>query len=202
MISRLEGILFEKRPTVVGVDVAGVGYEVNIPLSTFTVLPDDGDAISLHIHTQVRDDAIQLFGFATKLEFRAFILLIRANRVGPKLAQTVLSGIEASELLACLANGDAHALSKVPGIGQKTANRLIVELKERASEQLGDQKESDRFHLKGEEESARDQLLSALTNLQVPKAQAERLVEEVVIDCGVGASIETLVRTALPRLAR
>jgi Holliday junction DNA helicase RuvA len=80
MISRLEGILFEKRPTVIGVDVGGVGYEVNIPLSTFTALPEQGDLLSLHIHTQVRDDAIQLYGFSSIAEVRAFQLLIRANR--------------------------------------------------------------------------------------------------------------------------
>lgn len=202
MISRLEGILFEKRPTVIGVDVGGVGYEVNIPLSTFTALPEQGDLLSLHIHTQVRDDAIQLYGFSSIAEVRAFQLLIRANRVGPRLAQTVLSGIGAKELLTRLADGDAQALSRVPGIGQKTANRLIAELRERAYELLGDQNQDDKSRAEDSQESPRNQLLSALTNLQVPKSQAETLVDQVVSDCGIDAPIETLVKTALPRLAR
>mgnify|MGYP001213835830 CR=1 FL=1 len=202
MISRLEGILFEKRPTVIGVDVGGVGYEVNIPLSTFTALPERGDLVSLHIHTQVRDDAIQLYGFSSIAEVRAFQLLIRANRVGPRLAQTVLSGIGAKELLTRLADGDAQALSRVPGIGQKTANRLIAELRERAYELLGDQSRDDMSRSEGSEESPRTQLLSALTNLQVPKSQAKTLVDQVVSECGIDAPIEILVRTALQRLAR
>jgi len=202
MISRLEGALFDKRPTAVGIDVAGVGYQVHIPLSTFTALPDEGKIVALQIHTQVRDDAIQLYGFASRREFQAFSLLLRANRVGPKLAQTVLSGIEAEALFRALAGGDATSLSKVPGIGAKTASRLVVELKDRAAELLGEAV-SEPGAASGEMEgSARDQLLSALANLQVPKGQAERLVEEVVTDCGPDASIETLVRTALPRLAR
>ena len=122
--------------------------------------------------------------------------------MGPRLAQTVLSGIGAKELLTRLADGDAQALSRVPGIGQKTANRLIAELRERAYELLGDQDQDDKSRAEDSQESPRTQLLSALTNLQVPKSQAETLVDQVVSDCGIDAPIETLVKTALPRLAR
>ncbi len=203
MIARLEGTLIEKRPTEVVLDVAGVGYAVLVPLSTFAELPDEGKQVALRIHTQVRDDTLCLYGFASVWEYDAFHLLRQANRVGPKLAQTILSGIDARALLAALASGDKAALAKVPGIGAKTASRLALELGEKASAILGAGHEPGAPEAAPERlTDAEEQLLSALSNLQVPKSQAEKVVAEVTRECGADASIETLVRSALPRLAR
>jgi Holliday junction DNA helicase RuvA len=121
VIARVEGTLREKTPTRVVVDVHGVGYELLVPLSTFTALPDEGKTVALRVHTAVREDAIQLFGFATALERAAFELLLKASRVGPRLAQNVLSGIAADVLLDAIRRGDVAALRGVPGVGTKTA---------------------------------------------------------------------------------
>ncbi len=131
MIARLEGVLIELAPTRVVIDVQGVGYEVLIPLSTFTELPDLGKVVALHVHTHARENALQLFGFLTLAERASFELLLRANRVGPKLAQTVVSGIAPAELLAAIRGGKASVLLAVPGIGAKMAERILVELRDR-----------------------------------------------------------------------
>ena len=125
MIARVEGLLREKGPTRVVVDVAGVGYELLIPLSTFSELPDEGKTVALVVHTHMRDSAIQLFGFGTERERTAFELLLRASRVGPKLAQTILSGISPSDLLAAIRSGDVSALRSVPGVGAKRKRALL-----------------------------------------------------------------------------
>jgi Holliday junction DNA helicase RuvA len=134
VIARLAGVLLERSPTRVVIDVGGVGYEALIPLSTFARLPDEGKTVALRIHTHVREDALQLFGFATELERAAFVLLLHASRVGPKLAQTVLSGIEASALVRAIERGDVATLRSVPGVGAKLAERIIVELRDRVAE--------------------------------------------------------------------
>ena len=134
MIARLEGILRELGPTRIVVDVGGVGYELNVPLSTFTALPDEGKVVALYVHTHAREGAIQLFGFTTRAERAAFELLLRASRVGPKLAQTILSGISPTELLAAIRTGNVNALRAAPGVGTKTAERILVELRDRVHE--------------------------------------------------------------------
>ena len=207
MIARLEGVLREKQPTRVVIDVGGVGYEALIPLSTFARLPDEGKTVALRIHTQLRDDALQLFGFATETERAAFGLLLHANRVGPKLAQTILSGIEAEELVAAIRAENVAALRSVPGIGAKTAERIVVELRERAGDlalagEAAPAGPAAAAGGRGSEEGAREQLLSALLNLQVGRGQAERVVERVIGECGEEAPIEELVRAALRSLAR
>ena len=137
MIARVEGTLRERTPVRVVIDVQGVGYEVHIPLSTFTALPDEGKTVALHTHTVAREDALLLYGFATLYEKEVFQLLLRANRVGPKLAQTILSGIEPASLVAALRDGEVTALKRVPGVGAKTAERMVVELRDRAQELTG-----------------------------------------------------------------
>ena len=120
MIAWLEGQLREKAPTRIVLDVQGVGYELLVPLATFEALPDVGKRVSLLVHTAVREDAIQLFGFATALEKSLFHLLLKANRVGPKLAQSILSGMEPHRLLRLLREADAKGLKKAPGVGPKS----------------------------------------------------------------------------------
>ena len=206
MIARLEGVLLEKAPTRVLVGVNGVGYEALIPLSTFTRLPDEGKTVALRIHTHVREDAFQLYGFSTQVERAAFELLLHASRIGPRLAQTILSGIEAGALVAAIRDGDAAALQAVPGIGAKTAERIVVELRDRAEDLAGMTGEFPKKSGPGPQSSSkhetRHQLVSALVNLQTPKAKAERVSAEVIEELGESAAIEDLVRAALRRLAR
>ena len=202
MIAWVEGTLREKAPVRVVVDVGGVGYELHVPLSTSAVLPDTGKTVALHVHLVAREDALLLYGFATAYEKEVFGLLLRANRVGPKLAQTILSGMPPERLVAALRDGEVAAMTGIPGVGAKTAERMVVELRERATE-LGSRvavaagasaaDESGELHA---------QLLSALVNLGYPRSQADRVVALAVDEAGEGATIESLIRVALRSLAR
>jgi len=204
VIARLEGVLREQTPTRVIVDVGGVGYAVQIPLSTFTELPDEGRSLALHVHTHVSEGAIQLFGFATRAELVAFELLLRASRVGPRLAQTVLSGITPAGLLEAIRGGRVATLRAVPGVGSKLAERILLELRDRVDELAlavaGAAPAGT--PLVASEEAAREQTLSALLNLGYPKAQAERVVDEAATEAGDAPTLESLVRASLKRLAR
>ena len=213
MIARLEGVLIELAPTRLVIDVQGVGYEVLIPLSTFTELPDLGKVVALHVHTNARENALQLFGFLTLPERAAFELLIHANRVGPKLAQTIVSGIAPAELLAAIRGGNASVLRAVPGIGAKMAERILVELRDRGDElaaALSSARSANGLEGSGSPNSddmsapirVRDQTLSALLNLGYPRAHAERVLDEACEDTGPEATLEDLVRSALKRLAK
>ena len=206
MIARLEGVLLEKAPTRVLLGVNGVGYEALIPLSTFTRLPDEGETVVLRIHTHVREDAFQLYGFFTQREREAFEMVLHASRIGPKLAQTILSGIEAGALVDAIREGDTAALRAVPGIGAKTAERMLVELRDRAEDLAGVSADfpagRDRDPEPEVRSEARQQLVSALRNLQIPKAKAEGVSDEVLEELGDAAPIEELVRAALRRLAK
>lgn len=130
MIGRLQGKLLSKQPPLVLIDVQGVGYEVEAPMSTFYVLPEVGDEVVLVTHLAVREDAHTLYGFASENERRMFRALIKVNGVGAKLALTILSGMTADEFTACVQAEDAAALTRLPGVGKKTAERLIVEMRD------------------------------------------------------------------------
>ncbi|MEW5786579.1 MAG: Holliday junction branch migration protein RuvA [Pseudomonadota bacterium] len=136
MIGRITGTLLEKHPPLVLVEAAGVGYEVDVPMSSFCNLPATGERVSLHTHFVVREDAQQLFGFLTLKEREAFRALIRISGVGPKLALAVLSGLSVDDLASCVAMQDAGRLTRVPGIGKKTAERLLLELKGKLADAL------------------------------------------------------------------
>ncbi|MDP2834676.1 MAG: Holliday junction branch migration protein RuvA [Pseudomonadota bacterium] len=136
MIGRLAGTLLEKQPPQIVVDVAGVGYEVDVPMSSFYNLPATGEKVSLFTHFVVREDVQQLFGFLTQKERAAFRELIRISGVGPKLALSVLSGLSVDDLASCIVLQDAGRLTKVPGIGKKTAERLLLELKGKLADAL------------------------------------------------------------------
>ena len=203
MIARLEGLLLEQHPTRVVIDVGGVGYDVHIPLSTFTELPDPGKRVALHIHTHAKEGSLQLFGFASRAERAAFELLLRASRVGPRLAQTVVSGITPRALLDAIRSGDVAALRSVPGIGSKLAERILVELRDRAAElaaAIGDASPPALGPDGGD--AAREETLSALLNLGYPRADAERVLAQAAEEAGSGATLETLVRVSLRRLSR
>ena len=203
MIARLEGLLVEQQPTRVVLDVGGVGYEVLIPLSTFTELPDLGKTVRLEIHTHTTDGAISLFGFRSPAERVAFQLLLRANRVGPKLAQTILSGVSPGELLDAVREARVAVLRAVPGVGTKVAERILLELRDRIDELaavVGARPERGRPA--DPEASARGETLSALLNLGYPRAEAEKVVSQAEEEAGSEATLETLVRACLKRLVR
>ncbi|MCP5044625.1 MAG: Holliday junction branch migration protein RuvA [bacterium] len=207
MISWLEGTLRDKRPDRVVVDVNGVGYELLISLSTFGQLPDTGKTIAIYARTVAREDALLLYGFATLEEREIFELLLKANRIGPRLAQTILSGIEPEQVATGLRDGDVKLLSSAPGVGKKMAERMVVELQERAAELVAATPTAAGVPPRvdaGEagDRETREQALSALVNLGYPKTQAERVVEAAAAEAGTGASIEALIRHALRRLAR
>jgi Holliday junction DNA helicase RuvA len=186
------------------IDVGGVGYEALIPLSTFSRLPDEGKTVALRIHTHVREDALLLFGFATELERAAFGLLLHASRVGPKLAQAILSGIDAATLVRAIQRGDVATLRSAPGVGAKLAERIVVELRDRVGELVGIDADAEArpAPARAVDDARRGELVSALVNLQTPRPKAERVAEDVVGGCSAETPIEELVRAALQRLSR
>ena len=207
MIAYLAGVLREKTPSRVVVDVAGVGYEVFVPLSTFTELPDDGKTVALRVHTHVRDDAIILYGFHSARERSAFELLIRTSGIGPKLALGILSGMEPDRLLGAIATGDLEALRRVPGVGLKTAERIVVELRERAAQLVLESSEGAterraRAAAAEPQNELQQQAVSALLNLGYTRPQAQRVVEEAASEVGSELGLESLLRSALRRLSR
>jgi Holliday junction DNA helicase RuvA len=203
VIARLEGLLRDVGPTRVIVDVMGVGYEVNIPLSTFTELPDEGKTVVLRIHTHARDGSIQLFGFLTEAERAAFALLLRANRVGPRLAQTVLSGISPPELLEAIQAGNVAVLRAAPGIGTKMAERILVELRDRAGELAATLASQGELQASmSPSTTSLDHAMSALLNLGYTKQQAERALQGAVEEEGDDATLENLVRGSLRMLVK
>ena len=204
MIAWLEGNLREKSPTRIVIDVQGVGYELLVPLSTFDTLPDLGKTVSLLVHTAVREDAIQLFGFASSLEKELFHLLLKANRVGPKLAQSILSGMEPTRLLRLLREADAKGLRKAPGVGPKLAERIGIELRDEAEKlagRLGAEDSSGGAASLSAIEPG-EELLSALVNLGYPTSQADRVVDAALAEAPPESSLEELIRVALRRLSR
>jgi Holliday junction DNA helicase RuvA len=200
MISHLRGRLLEKHPNRVTIDVQGVGYDAHVPLSTFYGLPEPGGEVSLRVHTHVREDALLLYGFATRLELQLFERLIGVSGIGPKLALAVLSGIEPNDLIAAIRHGDIARLTGIPGIGKKTAERIGLELKDK----LAGFVPSEPAHASGAAsagESMRTDVLSALINLGYHRPLAERAVD-AAMKSNSPASFEQTLKLALRELAR
>ena len=193
MIARLSGTVLEKHPNRVVVDVGGVGYDVQVPLSTFYGLGEAGAAVTLRVHTHVREEVIALFGFATPLEQDLFERLISISGIGPKLALAVLSGIDPGELVRAIRTQDVARLTRIPGIGKKTAERIGLELKDRMPPAAGTGAEAKDVEPGG---GLRDDLLSALANLGYQRAAAEKAVDAVVKKAP-GASFEQALRDVL-----
>ena len=198
MIAFLRGRVLEKHPNRIVVDVNGVGYELYVPLSTYYDVGDAGAEISLRVHTHVREDALQLFGFLTSLEQLLFERLIGISGIGPKLAIAVLSGIDSRELVASVQRADVARLTRIPGIGKKTAERIVLELKDRlrdiapAEESAEQQPSVDQL---------RDDLVSALENLGYHRPVAEKAVDAVRARNGA-AAFEDALKGALRELMR
>lgn len=198
MIAQIRGQLIEKRPGAVIVETQGIGYQVFVSLSTFYDLPEASQSVHLHTYTHVREDVLQLFGFSTFLEKEIFQILIGVSGIGPKLALNILSGIAPTELVASLQAEDVARLTAIPGVGRKTAERLIFDLKEKIG------KIAVRGESPKEEKKKKDQLVddvvSALVNLGYRKNQAEAVVEEVWRQ-RPGVSLEEVLKESLRALA-
>jgi holliday junction DNA helicase RuvA len=194
MIALLRGVLLEKHPNQVIVETGGVGYDVTIPVSTFTHLPDPGAEVRLRIYTHVREDALALFGFFTQDEKTLFEKLIGVSGIGPKLAITILSGLAAPDLIQAIRRGAVDRLVRIPGIGKKTAERLVLELRDKLPAATGEEAEPAAATL-----SAIDQdVLSALLNLGCARPQAEAAVRKAKAAVGGAAGdFEPLFRKAL-----
>jgi Holliday junction DNA helicase RuvA len=195
VIGHLQGTVLRSSPERVLVDVQGVGYEVHIPLSTYYEIEraGPGGAVRLFIHTHLREDGIALFGFWSEREKLLFEKLIAVSGIGPRLARVVLSGMAADDLLAALAAGDLGRLTTIPGIGRKTAERMVLELREKVRELAAE--------LPGREAGADGDVVSALVNLGYKPAQAERAVADARRDRPT-APFQDLLRASLNRLSR
>lgn len=200
MIAFLRGRVLAKGPGRVAVDVQGVGYDVHVPLSTFYDIGENGSEVALRIHTHVREDTLQLYGFLTELEQQLFELLIAISGIGPKIAIAALSGIEPRELVAAVQRADVVRLTRVPGVGRKTAERLVLELKDRvgalavpAADAQGSAPPEDRL---------RADLVSALQNLGYHRPLAEKAINTILAAQAEPPSFEDALRAALRELMR
>jgi Holliday junction DNA helicase RuvA len=199
VIAHLRGRILEKQPTRVIVEAGGVGYDVAVPLSTFYGLGEPGAEVALRVHTHVREDALALYGFATALELDLFDRLISISGIGPKLALAVLSGIEPPDLVGAIERGDLARLTAIPGVGKKTSERIVLELKDRlprarATEAAGDAPPAAA--------SVRDDLLSALVNLGYHRPLAEKAVDASLKAIGRDAGFENTLKQALREVAK
>jgi Holliday junction DNA helicase RuvA len=204
MIAHLAGTLLHKQPNVVVIDVGGVGYEVNIPVSTFYELADVGEPITLRIHTYVREDALQLYGFRTAREKEVFLKLTSISGIGPKLAVTILSGVAVEELVPAIQRNDLARLTAIPGVGKKTAERIVVELRDRIGSIAATPADAGppaTSAVGAASDSIRDDVIAALITLGYQRAQAEKAVARVLAE-RQGQSLEDLLRQSLRQLSR
>jgi holliday junction DNA helicase RuvA len=196
MIAHIRGKLLAKQPNQVIVETGGIGYDVTITVPTFAELPQIGTEIALHIHTYVREDVLALYGFLRPEEKQLFEKLISVSGIGPKLAVTILSGMPADEMVASIRHNDIARLTKIPGIGRKTAERMVLELRDKLPP-LGAEAVTEIPTLTADEED----VLSALTNLGYQRAAAEKVVTAIAKN-GKKGSFETMFREALASLSR
>jgi len=199
MIAHLTGQLFRKSPQSIIIEAGGIGYEVFVPLSTFYALPEQNEEVSLHIYTHVREDTLSLFGFSSHLERDLFMLLISVSGIGPKLAVNILSGIGPQELVQAIALGDSNRLKAIPGVGKKTAERIVLELRDKAA-RLG----SEELHAPQIPSMPDDSLsadaLSALINLGYSANAAKKAVDKARQTVN-NESLESLIKEALRLLS-
>lgn len=194
MIARLSGTVLEKHPMRVVLDVGGVGYDVHVPLSSFSAIGEAGAALTLRIHTHVREDALLLFGFASTLEQALFERLIAVSGIGPKLALSVLSGLAPNELVQAISGSDVARLTSIPGIGRKTAERIVLELKDKVGP-------GTPAGVAAGPAGPREDLVSALINLGYHRPMAEKAVDRALAEAP-DARFEQALRGALKALSR
>lgn len=201
MIAFLTGKLLEKHANTAIVDVGGVGYEVSIPLSTFYELGEIGSDISLRIYTHVREDAIQLFGFKTNRERDLYLRLISVQGIGAKSGITMLSGMSADEIIMAIRTNDLARLKSIPGVGLKTAERLVVELRDKVGELSATAAAADVSPTAIKADAVFEDALSALTNLGYQKAAAEKSLQQAAGE-GTEMTVQKLLRRSLQLLAK
>ena len=194
MIAHLRGQILAKSPNAVILDVNGVGYELAISVATFSEIGAEGAQAKLHVHTHVREDALLLFGFAEPAEKRLFEKLLTISGIGPTLAIKVLSGISSERLVGAIRGGDHATLTKIPGIGKKTAERVVLELKDKLDDMAGFTPAADAPQSLG---AVADDVLSAMVNLGYPRPTAQKAVEHAAKDPAVSADFEQLFRAAM-----
>jgi len=195
MIGQIRGILIHKQPPHMMVDVQGVAYEIEAPMTTFYKLPDTDVEVTIFTHLAIRDDAHLLFGFATQEERTMFRTLIKVNGVGAKMALTILSGMEADVFAQCIRGGDAESLVRLPGVGKKTAERLIIEMRDRLNDwELTTIVDSESNNLAARSSNQSDDAVSALVGLGYKPQEASRFVFAVATE---DMSSEEIIREAL-----
>jgi Holliday junction DNA helicase RuvA len=206
MIAHLSGTLLTKHATSIVLDVGGVGYEVTIPVSTFYDMEEPGSPIQLRIYTHVREEALQLFGFRTARERELFTLLIQVSGIGPKSAIAMLSGMSADEIISAIRANNLARLTSIPGVGRKTAERMVIELRDKMTALLTPALE-EQLAAAGasgaqvSEDALRDDALSALLNLGYQRALAEKAVTQAVQEGG-DLSVEVILRRSLRHLSK
>jgi holliday junction DNA helicase RuvA len=203
MIAYLSGKLLEKDANLVIIDINGVGYEVSIPLSTFYELGEIGADVTLRIQTIVREDAFQLFGFKTLREKELFLLLISVSGIGPKSAITALSGMSADEIISAIRTNNLVRLNAIPGVGKKTAERIVIELRDKITKLsviAGEEMKSEGIPMSSGD-AVMDDAISALTNLGYNNAAAEKALKQAMQE-GTEMSVQKLLRRSLQLLAK
>ncbi len=206
MIAHLSGKLIDRHATSVVLDVGGVGYEVTIPVTTFYDLEEAGQTVSLRIYTHVREDTLQLFGFKTLRERELFQMLISVSGIGPKSGIAMLSGMSADEIITAIRTNNLARLTSIPGVGKKTAERLVIELRDKMASLSGPAPEEE-FAAGAAagpaqtEDALREDALSALVNLGYQKAAAEKAVTQAITEGG-DLSVEVLLRRSLRHLSK
>lgn len=206
MIAHLSGTLLSKEPNSVILDVGGVGYEVTIPISTFYDLEEPGSPVKLRIYMHVREEALQLYGFKTLRERELFMRLISVSGIGPKLGIILLSGMSADEMIASIRTNNLGRLTLIPGVGRKTAERLVMELRDKVASLSSAELEEELGAAAtgapvATEDSMRSDVLSALLNLGYQRSSAEKAVT-AALDEGGDISVESILRSSLRKLAK
>ncbi len=195
MLHHIKGTLFEKKQDSIVVDVNGIGFEISVSSITYLTIPDEGSIVTLYLHTQVREDDIHLYGFSTPVEKTLFKLLISVSGIGPKVARNILSNIPIDELISAVVTKDVPRLSSVPGLGRKTAEKIILELKEK----MGGLQLSE--HHAGGKQIVLSDAISALVNLGYKQQQSRDIVEDVLKD-NPSLDIGDVIRLSLKRLSK
>jgi Holliday junction DNA helicase RuvA len=200
MIAHIQGRLHFKSPENLIIDVDGVGYQVHVPLTTFYELPDVGNTVALHIHTHVREDALQLYGFQAQEEKALFVRLMGVAGIGPRLAVNILSGISPAELAECLGQGNLARLISIPGVGRKTAERIMVEMRDKLPALAAD-RDIALSVKNAADEAVMNDAISALVNLGYKKGVARKAIDEAIKRLEGELNLESLLKESLRALA-
>ena len=200
MIAHIQGRLHFKSPENLIIDVDGIGYQVHVPLTTFYELPDVGNTVALHIHTHVREDALQLYGFQEQEDKALFIRLMGVAGIGPRLAVNILSGISPAELAECLGQGDLARLISIPGVGRKTAERIVVEMRDKLPALAAD-RDIALTVKSAADEAVMNDAISALVNLGYKKGVARKAIDEAMERLEGEINLESLLKESLRALA-